>query len=694
VGQADMSKATVMRISKAINYNNMCRAQITVMATLVFMIVISFVTTCVNAATMSGYNTVIKQACSLSEESVFTAYSNDMLRQFDIFALKKSDIINDKVNQYIKTSINTHSKDIQLVNAQYDEYRYMTDNGGYGVEEQIVRYMQSGGYIDVIRDYNSVKDGIKQSDSVSKVSSDIVEVKDTAQESWIDMKQLINVCDNIGDKEDELQQYAKQLVNTVNTLKEEELTQDELDNTKKDIAENVEEIRDAADEIKDMSYKIYDIIDTYEGHMTDTTQQISASYEALERHKEELGDTVYSAMKDDINNMESGGEEQNGSPVDVVEAAVDNDISVLDELLKKSDINIRQEESIDNIINMSENVQRLCGELKVREVADRYREYIDEDDSKPDINVLTRIYKLFKEGITGLVIDTDISDKTIEYDNLADSVVIGTACDDISNLSIRSALVNEYIISRFQNYTDYIDSENKGTKDILSEDRLLDYETEYILCGGKSDKDNLCEVITKLSHIREGVNLLYLITDSQKKNECFTLAVQILGYTGNMVLIKAAQYLIMTLWAYAESIVELRGLYSGESISIIKNAGNWETDINGLINLGRENISSSSVQWLKNAGKTRKGTVQPDDKETDEILSLDYSGYLRILLLMQNGTTRNARVMSAMELVMVALGHNDFRMKDYIYEADGTATFAYVKNGQQYTQKLSYSYVS
>ena len=188
-----------------------------------------------------------------------------------------------------------------------------------------------------------------------------------------------------------------------------------------------------------MSYKIYDIIDTYEGHMTDTTQQISASYEALERHKEELGDTVYSAMKDDINNMESCGEEQNGSPVDVVEDAVDNDISVLDELLKKSDINIRQEESIDNIINMSGNVQRLCGELKVREVADRYREYIDEDDSKPDINLLTRIYKLFKEGITGLVIDTDISDKTIEYDNLADSVVTGTACDDISNLSIRSA---------------------------------------------------------------------------------------------------------------------------------------------------------------------------------------------------------------------------------------------------------------
>ena len=138
----------------------------------------------------------------------------------------------------------------------------------------------------------------------------------------------------------------------------------------------------------------------------------------------------------------------------------------------------------------------------------------------------------------------------------------------------------------------------------------------------KSDKDNLCEVITKLSHIREGANLLYLITDSQKKNECFTLAVQILGYTGNMVLIKAAQYLIMTLWAYAESIVELRGLYSGESISIIKNAGNWETDINGLINLGRENISSGSVQWLKMQEKTEKAQCSQMIKKQMKYLAL------------------------------------------------------------------------
>ena len=51
------------------------------------------VTTCVDSAAMSGYNTIIKQSCSLSDESVFAAYSNDLLEQFDIFALKKSDIM-------------------------------------------------------------------------------------------------------------------------------------------------------------------------------------------------------------------------------------------------------------------------------------------------------------------------------------------------------------------------------------------------------------------------------------------------------------------------------------------------------------------------------------------------------------------------------------------------------------------------
>ena len=193
------------------------------------------------------------------------------------------------------------------------------------------------------------------------------------------------------------------------------------------------------------------------------------------------------------------------------------------------------------------------------------------------------------------------------------------------------------------------------------------------------------EVLFKLVLIREGLNLSYLVTDVQKKNECFGLALQLLGYTGNMVLIKAAQYFIMSIWAYAESVMELRELYAGESIATVKNADNWITDINTVISSGAAGLKTSLFSDKNKAGKETGSTAGYN--------SLDYMDYMRILLLIKDRTARNAGIMSAMELVMIALGHEDFRMKEYIYEASGTAVFIYVKNGQTYSQKLEYSYI-
>ena len=240
-----------------------------------------------------------------------------------------------------------------------------------------------------------------------------------------------------------------------------------------------------------------------------------------------------------------------------------------------------------------------------------------------------------------------------------------------------------------QGYTDYIEKNGQQTGYIEKKDRavgrLLDYEIEYILCGRQSDKDNLNEVLFKLVLIREGLNLSYLVTDVQKKNECFGLALQLLGYTGNMVLIKAAQYFIMSIWAYAESVMELRELYAGESIATVKNADNWITDINTVISGGAAGLKTSLFSDKNKAGKETGSTAGYN--------SLDYMDYMRILLLIKDRTARNAGIMSAMELVMIALGHEDFRMKEYIYEASGTAVFIYVKNGQTYSQKLEYSYI-
>lgn len=684
---------------KAISYIRTIslRAQITVMAAMVFMIVVSFVTTCVDSAAMSGYNTIIKQSCSLSDESVFAAYSNDLLEQFDIFALKKSDIINEKIPQYIKENIKTYSKDLSLTEASYTGYKYMTDNGGYGVEEQIIKYMKSGGYADVVKNYNAVNNRIKESDAVKRVTEAICSTQATAGESSSVMSLLINTCSDMDEKENEISSMVAECKKNMDEL----YYMYEADDVNI-LSKYSRKIERISDEIHNISQDILYQASSYEELRTKSEQSIRECHEKLNFNRSDISDELYQELSEDIDRLYTEYGDADVLSEGYIRDSVDNDNSIIENIvgnmqavqdicMKISEPDVEKQEYITKIEKIYEDIESEINGFSIKTIVQEYEQYtFRADDYNTSITSLNKIYQILKEGAAGLVIDGEISDKSMDYSDLADTCVSGSyGGDGISNIDIRQALVSEYIISRYAGYTDYIEKNGQQTGYIEKNDRaagrLLDYEIEYILCGRQSDKDNLNEVLFKLVLIREGLNLSYLVTDVQKKNECFGLALQLLGYTGNMVLIKAAQYFIMSIWAYAESVMELRELYAGESIATVKNADNWITDINTVISSGAAGLKTGLFSDKKKAGKETGSTAGYN--------SLDYMDYMRILLLIKDRTERNAGIMSAMELVMIALGHEDFRMKEYIYEASGTAVFIYVKNGQTYSQKLEYSYI-
>ena len=673
------------------------RAQITVMAAMVFMLVVSFVTTCVDSAAMSGYNTIIKQSCSLSDESVFAAYSNDLLEQFDIFALKKSDIVNEKIPQYIKENIKTYSKDLSLTEASYTGYRYMTDNGGYGVEEQIIKYMKSGGYADVVKNYNAVNNRIKESDAVRRVTEAICSTQAAAGESSSVMSLLINTCSDMDEKENEISSMVAECKKNMDEL----YYMYEADDVNI-LSQYSIKIKRISDEIHNISQDILYQASSYEELRTKSEQSIRECHEKLNFNRSDISDELYQELSEDIDRLYTEYGDADVLSEGYIRDSVDNDNSIIENIvgnmqavqdicMKISEPDVEKQEYITKIEKIYEDIESEINGFSIKTIVQEYEQYtFRADDYNTSITSLNKIYQILKEGAAGMVIDGEISDKTIDYSDLADTCVSGSyGGDGISNIDIRQALVSEYIISRYAGYTDYIEKNGQQTgyieKNDRSAGRLLDYEIEYILCGRQSDKDNLNEVLFKLVLIREGLNLSYLVTDVQKKNECFGLALQLLGYTGNMVLIKAAQYFIMSIWAYAESVMELRELYAGESIATVKNADNWITDINTVISSGAAGLKTSLFSDKNKAGEETGSTAGYN--------SLDYMDYMRILLLIKDRTARNAGIMSAMELVMIALGHEDFRMKEYIYEASGTAVFVYVKNGQTYSQKLEYSYI-
>ena len=125
--------------------------------------------------------------------------------------------------------------------------------------------------------------------------------------------------------------------------------------------------------------------------------------------------------------------------------------------------------------------------------------------------------------------------------------------------------------------------------------------------------------------------------------------------------------MILSVWAYAEAVMDIKRLLAGQKVPLTKTKQEWRLSLQNLLTLKLD-----------------------DDKESKT--GLIYEEYIRALLLLENSTKKNYRIMSAMELWMIENNHKDFRMKDYIVSVQGQAVFKCKTRKSYYSQKISYSY--
>lgn len=107
----------------------------------------------------------------------------------------------------------------------------------------------------------------------------------------------------------------------------------------------------------------------------------------------------------------------------------------------------------------------------------------------------------------------------------------------------------------------------------------LAYEQEYLLFGKYSDEENLKKMAKRMLLLREGINFAYLLADSAKREEALAMATSITLFAGIPAAVTAVQMGILASWAYAESIAELRTLFSGGKIAVMKTAGSWSIQL-------------------------------------------------------------------------------------------------------------------
>ena len=308
------------------------------------------------------------------------------------------------------------------------------------------------------------------------------------------------------------------------------------------------------------------------------------------------------------------------------------------------------------------NLEECLPDLNGEELVSQYSA-INVPQNTEGLKSVRNVFKQLKSTMVERITGQQVSDKEIAYENLADTLYQRGAQKKSESIS-NKVLYNEYLFMEFASYTDYL-KEDKTLE--TQTQKQLDYMLEYILYGKTSDEENLQQGMTELSLMREGVNMAYLLTDSEKKAEAYAVAASLVGFTGNMAAVKAAQYVILGVWAYGESIVELKQLYRGGSIEPVKTRQNWKLSLQELLSMDL-------------------------NQEYSDEKGLSYEEYLKMLVLLQNEQKKYYRTMSAMEIRMIELGNTDFRLKNYIYGAQSRAAFKIGTIPHSYEKTCSYHY--
>lgn len=257
----------------------------------------------------------------------------------------------------------------------------------------------------------------------------------------------------------------------------------------------------------------------------------------------------------------------------------------------------------------------------------------------PVKNPITVIRRIMKMGILELVIPNGNKISTNETTkstlvtgrNLQQGLQMpdGLTADQSYAAQI---LFQQYLMSRFGNY-------RKPAKGGLR------YQAEYIFSGKDNDLDNLKSVAKKLLLVREGVNFACLAADSTKRAQAEALT---LAIASGFLIPPAATAItaaILFCWSFAESILDVRELFDGGKVPLVKTSADWQISLENLPDL------------LEGLDSVRRGSEK----------GMSYEDYLQVFMMTVN---REKKVMRAMDMVELSVrttgGRPAFKMDSCI----------------------------
>ena len=188
-------------------------------------------------------------------------------------------------------------------------------------------------------------------------------------------------------------------------------------------------------------------------------------------------------------------------------------------------------------------------------------------------------------------------------------------------------------------------------------------EWEYIIGGKPSDKANYDYCRVRLFLIRNGLDLVSLYRDSAKVEMITTVAEMITP--GPLGL--ATQVLIAEAWAALETESDMKELYEGRRVPLIKTADEWQTGLGAVLDSEsvRKKLNDESKELL-DENRKEIGKIAGSHQAADIIRDgLNYDEHLMLLMLAVNENIRLLRVMDIVQINMKYRYYRDFNLMEY-----------------------------
>ncbi len=586
------------------------RGEISVFLALILVSVWAILCGLVESARTAGARCYLRQALDSSVDSLMSQYHRQLWQNYRILGLEygSQEDLEEELMGFLKPYLETENwYPMEAEQTRIQEMSVLTDQNGRILEGQVLEYMKYG-LLDLDWDKpdaaltEQYEQTIREAGTVTEVSR----LYSSHTKEAVKLEKALEKLDQeLGKQQKEWQRAARALSDC-----------------------DGNGFLSAAGKLRESLKKVPKLVEAYSRAADRLGEALEASRREYESKRGNLSQEVREGLEAEISQYESYTR-QDGSRRMQIEglspASQENTVWIEHVEAEARSV----QDYIDNWEPEEDSDEELDEEALWRPVQNRWNNYpqLAMDVSfgiadKEKQGFLERVSELASGNLLALVLPEGVQASTQRPDLAeAPSVMYGgggqTASDSGRTGLLDRVMIGEYVLRFFNRY---------DPKE--PEDGCCAYETEYILFGHAGDQENLAAVVGRLLAVREGMNLIHILSDTTKREAARGLAMAIVGGTGILPLVDVVAFFIMGVWALGEAFLDVRALLNSGKVPFLKTQESWKLGLEGLLDMGKNG---------KPTEDSSSGT------------GMDYRAYLRMFLFFSHGPDTDYRMMDMMQ---------------------------------------------